>query len=148
MVAVTIVSRCDIDLGCTFALWHGDVTPQESRDNLARVLADPNFPPGPRWLVDMSTAHTDLFDLDEMRALGERMNAAAAQLEGIRLAAIPNDSWDKARHVFDEEIEVPGLVAMQFAGIGTACAWLGLQPSAALAVLSQLRDEARANQTG
>jgi hypothetical protein len=145
---VTIVSRLDPSLGCTFVLWHGDVTPAESNENLARVLADPEFPPGPRWLVDMTTAHTDVFDLDAMRDLGERVNAAATQLEGMRLAAIPNGSWDKARHVIDEEIDVPGLVAMQFAGIGTACAWLGLQPAPALAVLSQLRDEARAKPVG
>ncbi len=138
-----IASKCDYELGCTFVVWHGNVTPEEWDRHFDDLIADPAFPPGPRWIVDLQTADSDLFAEPDLAEIGRRFSEQSARLGGLRLAIVPDSSWDKARHLMEHEVHVPGLTSMQFATLDTACVWLGVDPTRARSVLSALRDRAR-----
>jgi hypothetical protein len=40
---------------CTFEVWDGDIDEEEVRSHLVRLAEDPDWPPGPLNLVDLST---------------------------------------------------------------------------------------------
>jgi hypothetical protein len=40
---------------CTFEVWNGDIDEEEVRAHLIRLAEDPDWPPGPLNLVDIST---------------------------------------------------------------------------------------------
>src|SRR5215472_8436673 len=122
-----ITYRCDSDRRCTFEIWHGDVTSDQWHAHANSVLADPLFPPGPRILVDMRTSGGAPSITDSVvREIGERLNAERDVMEKMQLAIVPNGAWSKAQLLIDQEISIPGLRAMTFTGLGTACTWLSL----------------------
>jgi len=139
---VPIVSHLDPRLGCTFVAWHGSVTPEEWRAHFEGLLADPEFPPGRSWLVDARRADVDLFDDAAIAEMGARMNAVAERLGGIRMAVVPNGSWQKASRLLDHEVTIERLTSIQFTSLDTACVWLGLAIEEARTIVDDLRTRA------
>jgi hypothetical protein len=140
---VAITSRCDEQLGCTFVVWHGAVTPDQWQEHFEGLIADPHFPPGRRWLVDARGANVDLFDEQALAAMGALFNESAERLDGMRLATVPNGAWEKASHLFEHEVSIRGFSAIQFNSVAVACTWLGVPPEDANRALDELRAEAR-----
>jgi hypothetical protein len=133
-----VVSRLDSRLGCTFVVWYGEVTPDEWHAHFEELLASDDFPPGSRWLTDLRYAHADLFDNDELAAMGDRVNDAADIFSEIRMAVIPNGAWYKARKLLEHEVKVRRFRALQFTGFDTACVWLSLPITEATMVVEDL----------
>jgi hypothetical protein len=50
-----IAYRADRLFGCTFAVWDGDIGPDDVTAHLLRLAEDPEWPPGPMHLSDLST---------------------------------------------------------------------------------------------
>lgn len=48
--------RLDTTLGLTVVVWDGAVTGDEAEDHVRRLRADPGWPPGPKHLLDTTTA--------------------------------------------------------------------------------------------
>jgi hypothetical protein len=123
-------------------VWHEDVTPDEWHAHIDSVLADPLFRSSPRILTDMRTSGgAPSITETVVREIGERLNAERALFEKKQLAIVPNGAWSRAQILLDEEVSIPGLRAMTFTGLGTACVWLGLDYDDVQPVLQGLRDE-------
>ncbi len=137
-----ILTRFDSALRCTFVVWTGAITPDEWRSNVARLVSDPEFPPGPRWLVDARRANVDLIDDDTVAEIGRRMNEAADRFGGLRLAVLADRAWSKASKLLDEELTIRRLTAIQFNSLDTACVWLGIAKEQASAIIDELISEA------
>jgi hypothetical protein len=120
-------------------VWDGRVTPAEWYSHFDALLANPEFPPGPSWLVDARRANVDAFDETELVRMGARVNEHAERMSGIRMAVVPNDAWDKASKLLDNEVKVERLTTIQFAGFDTACLWLGVPIEATHAIVGDLR---------
>jgi hypothetical protein len=139
---VPAIHRCDPERHCTFIVWHEDVTAEEWHAHADAVLADPLFPPGKRILTDMRTSGGAPSITDTVvREIGARLNAESAVFEKLQLAIVPNGAWTRAQLLLDEEVSIPGLRAMTFTGLGTACVWLGLDYDDVQPVLQSLREE-------
>src|SRR5690242_3933493 len=50
-----IVFRADPSLRCTVSVWDGDIVEDDVREHIVRLAADPDWPPGPLHLTDMTT---------------------------------------------------------------------------------------------
>jgi len=141
---VGITYRCDAEHGCTFVVWDQGATPEEWHGHLDRLFADPAFPPGERWLVDLGTARGAPIITDEVIAeVGKRLNAESDTLNEMRVAIVPNGTWEKARQLVDREVSIPGLRAILFNELSVACAWLGLPPGEIGLILESIRTELR-----
>src|SRR5262245_16180815 len=102
---MSIAYLCDRALGCTFIVWHGDVTPAEWHAHADRMFEDPAFPPGRNILADFRSARgAPSITEDTMRQIGDRWTAKARRLPQMRAALVPNGSWDKAQRVVQQEI--------------------------------------------
>jgi hypothetical protein len=100
-----IAYRCDPNLRCTFAVWDGDVTPEEWSDQLERIVADPAFPPGPLVLADLSTAGgAPSITTDVIDEMARRWVIHVKGLGAMQWAIIPDGAWSKARR-FECDVE-------------------------------------------
>ena len=52
---MSIRYRADRALGCTIAIWDGDITADDARQHLVRLAGDPDWPPGALHLADLTT---------------------------------------------------------------------------------------------
>jgi len=138
-----IAYRCRADARCTFIVWDGDVTPEQWKDQVDRITADPGFPPGPLILADLSTAGgVPQVTTDVVEEMAHRSREHAANLGKMRWAIVPNEAWDKARY-FEMELEGSGIPTMVFNDTSVACTWLGLDTNDARTTLKDLRQELR-----
>ncbi len=138
-----IAYRCDPNLRCTFVVWHGDVTPEQWREQLGRIIADPSFPPGPLMMADLSTADAvPTITTDVIEEMSRRWREHVANLGKMQWAIIPNEAWDKARH-FEFGLEGSGIRTMVFNETSIACTWLGLDTDDARTILKDLRADLR-----
>src|SRR5580765_3700635 len=116
--------RCDPS-GCTFIVWDGDVTAEQWAEHIARLVADPEFPPGPHVLADISTSGgAPNIEPDDIEAMAARWGEAAPGLGKMQWAIVPNEAWDKAR-IFEKALAVVGIRLMVFNELWSACTWLG-----------------------
>jgi hypothetical protein len=136
---MSIVSRLDQPLGCTFVVWQGEVTLDEWHATFDSIVTDPKFPPGRKWLADATMANVSRFDLAAVASMTARMNDAAELLGGIRMAVIPSGAWSNTSNFFDREVTIQRLTTMQFTGVDTACVWLGLPVADGHKVVEDLR---------
>jgi hypothetical protein len=138
-----VAYRCDAATGCTFIVWDAEVTPGEWTDREQEMFADPGFPPGPVALVDLrSAAGAPMVPLDVVNVMGDRLRSQAPKIGPIRMALIPNSSWDKVR-AFEERLEGSGISSIAFTSVATACTWLGIDGDNATAQLQELREKLR-----
>lgn len=136
---VGIAYRCDTDLGCTFVVWDGNVTPEEWRAHRERLLADPAFSAGSKMFADLSRAGgAERISTDAVTEMASVFRADG--LGPYKVAVIPNGAWDKARH-FEREVEGSGITVIVFNDVLTAGAWLGIEVGTAATILGQLRAE-------
>ena len=124
---MSIAYRCDPQLGCTFVIWDGRVTPEVWRGHFDQLFADPAFPPGRRWLIDLRTAgEVSSITEDVIAEIGKRINLQSERLDQMQVAVIPNGMWEQASQLVDHEISLPGLRSILFNDPSVACGWLGL----------------------
>ena len=90
--------RCDAALGCTFIVWDHDVTPDQWRGHAARLFVDPEFPPGPLVLADISSANGAAgISTEVITEMGGGWSGRVERLDPIKVAVLPNGAWDKAQ---------------------------------------------------
>ena len=128
--------RLDKALGLTLVVWHGAVTASDAEDHVRGLFDDPEWPPGPRHLLDATSvtavpiiANTKLVDL--------AVNAVEAKR--VRFAVVQNMATDDASF-FEREATERGLSqVIVFGGLANVCAWLGLNLAATQASVDDLR---------
>ena len=139
-----IAYRCVPELRCTFVVWDREVTPDEWRGHIDRLVADPAFPPGSLMVADLRAAGgAPSITTDVIGEIANRLNVETEKLGGIQIAVIPNGAWEKALQLLDRDLSIPGLRAIVFAIASTAFTWLGLDARASEDILDDLRAELR-----
>jgi hypothetical protein len=135
---------CDKDIGITVTVWDGVVTPEEWRAHIRRQDADPDWPTGPAFLGQLTTARgLSAFDasvVDEMRAL---YRDRAKQLARIRSAVVSDRAFGASGQLEQAVAETSGVRNIMFNDVATACMWLGVDVSAVQTIIDRLRASLR-----
>jgi hypothetical protein len=126
-------------LGCTIAVWDGDLTSEDMQQQMIRLASDPEWPPGPRHLLDATTLGTVIIpDPELLELLYEGTNL----VEKMRIAMVVRpDFFDEARPRY--HTAAAAFDAATFTDLGKACAYLGLTVSAVKPTIETLRGEFR-----
>jgi hypothetical protein len=138
MVAlVPIVHEADKELGCTIAVWDGDLASEDMQQQLIRLASDPDWPPGPHHLVDATTLGTVVVPDPE---LVELLYEGTNLVHEMRIAIVVRpDFLDAAPPRFDTASKA--FDAAPFTDLDSACGYLGLSVPAIQSVLDQLREQ-------
>jgi len=127
-------------LGLTVVVWDGVVTGYDAEEQVRRLRADPDWPPGPLHVLDVTSVSSVLTVADTKLI---EMLAEMADTRQIRFAVIANDAFDEAAR-FQEAASAVGVSrVIVFNELSTACTWLGLEVTATRAALGALRSELR-----
>ena len=135
---MSITYVCDAALGCTFTRWDGQVTPEEWNDYLDRLVVDDAFPPGPRMLIDLRSASTELITSAVLEQVAGRWRDVAAKMPELRAALVPSENREKAEQ-FVEMLRNANIRLGVFHQVAAACDWLDVDKDAAKIALQALR---------
>jgi hypothetical protein len=132
---MSIRYRADRALGCTIAVWDGDITGQDALEHVLRLAEDRDWPPGSLHLADLRTVATvSIPDPELVEVLFEGTTLAA----DIRIAVILRpDFVSTADARYDTAMGT--MNAATFAELDAACEYLGLDPRDVAAVIEGLR---------
>jgi hypothetical protein len=132
-----IVYRADEALGCTIAIWDGDLTSDEMREQLVRLASDPDWPLGRSHLIDATTI--DKVILPE-RELVELLYEGTRLVRKSRIAVLLSaDFFDADRPLYENA--ATEFDAATFTDLDSACAYLGLHAPEVQLSVEQLRTE-------
>jgi hypothetical protein len=131
---VAIVHRAVASLHCTFEVWDGDVDEDEVRAHILRIADDPDWPPGPLNLVDLSTVGVISIPDPQLVALLREgtileTDPRTALVVPELLAAHPSE--------YDESAAATGVST--FTDLASASQHLGIALEASTRHLDQLR---------
>jgi hypothetical protein len=125
-------------IGCTIAVWDGDLTTEDMQQQLIRLASDPDWPPGPLHLVDGTTLGSAMIpDPELLELLYEGTNLV--QQMRIAIVVRPDFLDDETRTRFQTARDA--FDAATFTGLDSACSYLGVKPSTVLATIAELRSE-------
>jgi hypothetical protein len=132
---MSILYRADRALGCTIAIWDGDITGEDARKHLVRLASDPNWPPGPLHLADLTTTTTVAIPEPELvELLFEGSNLA----KELSIAVVVRSEFlGDANARYDTSMGV--MNAATFTDLDAACAYLELDSREVAAVIEDLR---------
>jgi hypothetical protein len=141
---VAIEYRLDRTLGLTLVVWDGVVTGHDAEEQVRRLRADPEWPPGRLHLLDLTSVST-VPTVGETRLV--EMLAEMAEMRQIRFAVIAGDAFAEATR-FQEAASGVGVThVIVFNELATACAWLGIDFGETRTALHGLRNGLRRNGT-
>jgi hypothetical protein len=123
----------DVDQGVTFTVWHGDVNADEATAHLLRLASDPEWPPGPRYLTDVTTAGNIDGAIDP-HLLDVLVNGVATFQMAVLGAA-------RAASMIQRSAKAVGTDATVFDDLAEACDWLGVDFVRARLILGAIRSE-------
>jgi len=133
---VPIAYRIHKSLGLTVVVWDGVVTGDDAEDHARRLFADPDWPPGPRHLLDATTATSVPVTADTTLV---DLVADVAETRLIRFALVENTGFAEATK-FEEAASARGIThIIVFNDVSTACGWLDIDVAAARSVIDELR---------
>jgi len=132
---MSILYRADRVLGCTIAIWDGDITGEDARKHLVRLASDPNWPPGRRHLADLTTTtRVTLPDPELVELLLEGSNLG----KEFRVAVLVRPDFlgdTDARY----DSSMGAMNAVAFTDLDAACEYLDVDAREVAAVIEQLR---------
>jgi hypothetical protein len=124
-----------------FAVWDGDVFPEDVHAHLLRLAADPDWPTGRLQLTDLTTLHrVEVPDADLVSLLYE----GTTLLDDLRFALVlrPSVITAFAPALAPRAKEIPMLGT--FSHLAAASEYLGIPRAVAQEVCDALRNEVRA----
>jgi hypothetical protein len=130
-IAHEAITACE----CTFEVWDGDIDEEEVRAHLVRIAEDPDWPPGPLNLVDLSTMGTVTIPDPELVAILREGTILETELK-TALVVRPNLLATDAPN-YDESARVTGVTT--FTDLRSASEHLALPPQFTRDVLDRLR---------
>jgi hypothetical protein len=137
-----IAYRLDKPVSLMTTVWDGAITAVDWQEHLRDTFADPDWPAVTRNLTDLRSADlsaiTDANRVETVSLYGPH----AQHLRGKKSAVIAGDNFDRARS-FESHKEPAGLRLIVFNDLFNACTWLGIDISAAMDGLEELRTEVR-----
>lgn len=127
--------RADHLLGCTIAVWDGDITGDDALQHVFRIAEDRDWPPGSLHLADLTTVGTvSIPDPELVELLFEGTTLAA----DIRIAVIVRPDFVSAADA-RYETSMGTMHATTFTELDAACVYLGLDSRDVAAVIEALR---------
>jgi len=134
---MSILYRADRALGCTIAIWDGDVTGEDGRKQLVRLASDPNWPPGPLHLADLTTISSVAVPDPELVAL---LLEGSNLVKELTIAILVRSDFlgdERTSERYDTSMGV--MNAATFTDLDAACAYLDLDSQQVAAVIEDLR---------
>ena len=132
-----IIHAADTALGCTIAVWDGDLTSEDMQQQLIRLASDPAWPPGPHHLVDATTLGTVIIpDPELLELLYEGTNL----VQEMRIAIVLRPEFIEAATA-RYRTTTAAFDAAPFTDLDSACAYLGLNAAAVQSASTQLRQQ-------
>ncbi len=127
--------RADRALGCTIAVWNGDITGEDALQHVFRLAEDGNWPPGSLHLADLTTVATvSIPDPELVDLLFEGTTLAA----DIRIAVIVRPDFVSTVDTrYDTSMGT--MNAATFTDLTAACDYLRLDSRDVAAVIEALR---------
>ena len=139
---VPIGYRLDKTLGLTLVVWDGTVTGDDAEEHVRRMMFnDPDWPPGPKHLVDLTTA-TSVPIVANTKLV--EMLAEIAEARRIRFALVAGGAFDEGKRFQEAASGIGVTQVIVFNFVTIASTWLGVDPTAAQSALNELRRELRA----
>jgi len=126
-------------------VWDGAVTGDEAEDHVRGLLADPDWPPGPKHLVDTTTT-TAIPNIANTKLV--ELLVQATTMHHIRFAIIADIHFVEASR-FQRAAKVSGVSeVLVFNDLTTACTWVRADLAAVRTILGDLRHRLRAHPHG
>ena len=133
---MSIRYRAERALGCTIAVWDGDITGDDALQHVFRIAGDPDWPPGPRHLADLTTVGTvTIPDPELVEILFEGTNLTAE----IRIAVILRPDFVSTAADARFETSMGTMNAATFVELDAACQYLALNSRDVAAIIEALR---------
>jgi hypothetical protein len=129
--------RADRALGCTIAVWDGDISAADARNHLVRLARDPDWPPGSCHLTDLRTIRAIVMPDPE---LVELLLEGSNLVKNMRIAVIVPAEFP-ARSEERYETSMNQMQAATFTDLDAACEYLGRDSTDVASVLEQVRQE-------
>jgi len=130
---VGIAYALDRMRGLTIALWDGSVSWDEELAYVEQLSGDPEWPPGPLHLSDLTTAD-ELAEPDPELLI----KLAVAEVPPV-LAAIIGPARARRTQEFARMAQAIGTTAVVCEDVAGACAWLGIDVAPTRATLEAMR---------
>ncbi len=127
--------RADRALGCTIAVWDGDITGEDALKHVLRLAEDTDWPPGSLHLADLRTVATvSIPDPELVELLFEGTTLAT----DIKIAVIVRPDFLSAPDPrYDTSMGTMNATA--FTELDAACEYLGVASRDVAAVIEALR---------
>jgi hypothetical protein len=132
-----IAYRVDQSVGCTTSVWDGNIGPGDIQQHLLVLAADREWPPGPLHLTDLTTiTRADIPDPELLDLLYEGTNLS----EDLKVAVVVRPEFLRSS---DPQFTSAAaeMRATTFTDLDPACAYLGIDPAATRATISEIRAE-------
>ena len=137
-----IAYRLERNLSLMTTVWNGAITADDWQEHLQDTFGDPDWPSVTRNLTDLSAADlSGITDANRVDAVA-MYDPHAQHVRGKKSAVVAGDNFDRARS-FESHNEPAGLRLIVFNDLFNACTWLGIDTTAAMDTLDELRTEAR-----
>ena len=121
---------------CTFEVWDGDIDEAEVQAHLLRLAGDPDWPPGPLNLVDLTTIGTISIPDPDLVALLRQGTVLETELK-TALIVLPELMREDAPPAYEQAASATGVTV--FTDPRTAAVHLGVDVELALRLLVELR---------
>ena len=136
--------RADRGIGCTISVWDGYLTCDELVHQMIRVANDPDWPAGPRHIIDCTTLKTFVApDSDDLGVLYE----GTGLIEEMRIAILMPPGSPETTFLYpagDDEL----FTAVPFTTLEGACAHVDVNASAVRTIIAELRHDLSRVQAG
>jgi hypothetical protein len=137
-----IAYRLEKPLSLMTTVWDGTITADDWQEHLRETFDDPDWPAVSRNLTDLRSADLSaITDAHRVEAVS-LYEPHGHHVRGKKSAVVAGDNFDRARR-FESHNEPAGLRLIVFNDLFNACTWLGIDTSAAMDTLEELRTEVR-----
>ena len=137
-----IAYRMDKSQGLMTIVWDGVITADDWRAHLEEMLADPEWPAGPRNLTDLRSADVSSITEADQAEVVSLYAPHLDKLRGMKSAAVAGDNFEPST-AFEANQSPTGLSLIIFNDLLNACTWLGVDKGTAQATITELRNELR-----
>ena len=140
---MSIGYTCIMDKKLVVSVWDGNVTLDQWRENLDRLLADPDFPATRINIVDMRFGHPDItIGEGEIQQVIDFLATHQEKIAGRKIAIVAGEDFKKSK--FFESLAGNLLIkVIVFNFLHGACSWLGIDPRETEEAIQQIRERLR-----
>lgn len=134
-------TRADPDLGLDVTVAAGTVTRDDMMEHVRRQVTDPGWPAGQLSLSDFRLVDVLDVSLDDVRDVARLYAPKVHHLSNHKTAYLRSPQFRGAVVLERAFSRHYGMGPVEFADVPAACRWLGIDATAAEAIIVELRRE-------